>query len=132
MARHAAPRTLQPGDLLVRAGALLFLQPVSGLVLASLLLGDRPTPSFLLGCALVLAGVYLAVMMIINSVVSLVYYFSIIKAMFFQPVAEPVRPVRPPILVMAVVVVAAATVLAVGVYPPLFAHFPHLSTLIGR
>ncbi|HCO03033.1 MAG TPA: NADH-quinone oxidoreductase subunit N [Actinobacteria bacterium] len=77
-------------------------------------------------------GVYLAVMMIINSVVSLVYYFSIIKAMFFQPVAEPVRPVRPPILVMAVVVVAAATVLAVGVYPPLFAHFPHLSTLIGR
>ena len=44
-----------------RAGALMFLQPLSGLVLASLLLGDRPTPSFLLGCGLVVAGVYLAV-----------------------------------------------------------------------
>jgi len=44
-----------------RAGALMFLQPVSGLVLAGVLLGDRPTPTFLLGCGLVLAGVYLAV-----------------------------------------------------------------------
>jgi drug/metabolite transporter (DMT)-like permease len=44
-----------------RAGALMFLQPLSGLVLASLILGDRPTPSFLLGCVFVLAGVYLAV-----------------------------------------------------------------------
>jgi drug/metabolite transporter (DMT)-like permease len=44
-----------------RAGALMFLQPVSGLVLASLLLGDRLTPTFLVGCGLVLAGVYLAV-----------------------------------------------------------------------
>lgn len=44
-----------------RAGALIFLQPLSGLALASLILGDRLTPSFLLGCGLVLAGVYLAV-----------------------------------------------------------------------
>jgi len=44
-----------------RAGALMFLQPVSGLVLASLVLGDRLTATFLLGCGLVLAGVYLAV-----------------------------------------------------------------------
>jgi drug/metabolite transporter (DMT)-like permease len=44
-----------------RAGALMFLQPLSGLVLASLVLGDRFTPSFLLGCGLVLAGIYLAV-----------------------------------------------------------------------
>jgi O-acetylserine/cysteine efflux transporter len=44
-----------------RAGALMFLQPVSGLVLASLVLGDHLTPSFLVGCALVVAGVYLAI-----------------------------------------------------------------------
>jgi drug/metabolite transporter (DMT)-like permease len=44
-----------------QAGALIFLQPLSGLVLAILVLGDRPTPSFLVGCVLVLAGVYLAV-----------------------------------------------------------------------
>jgi drug/metabolite transporter (DMT)-like permease len=44
-----------------RAGALMFLQPLSGLLLAILFLGDRPTPSFLVGCVLVLAGIYLAV-----------------------------------------------------------------------
>ena len=38
----------------------MFLQPLSGLILAVLILGDRPTPGFLIGCALVLAGVYLA------------------------------------------------------------------------
>jgi drug/metabolite transporter (DMT)-like permease len=36
-------------------------QPLSGLGLAILVLGDRPTPGFVLGCALVLAGVYVAV-----------------------------------------------------------------------
>jgi drug/metabolite transporter (DMT)-like permease len=43
-----------------QAGALMFLQPLSGLILAVLILGDRPTPGFAIGCALVLAGVYLA------------------------------------------------------------------------
>jgi drug/metabolite transporter (DMT)-like permease len=43
-----------------QAGALMFLQPVSGLLLSALILGDRPTPAFLVGCGLVLAGVYLA------------------------------------------------------------------------
>jgi drug/metabolite transporter (DMT)-like permease len=43
-----------------QAGALIFLQPVSGLLLATLILGDRPTPAFAIGCGLVLAGVYLA------------------------------------------------------------------------
>jgi drug/metabolite transporter (DMT)-like permease len=43
-----------------QAGALMFLQPLSGLILAIVILGDRPTPLFLVGCALVLVGVYLA------------------------------------------------------------------------
>jgi drug/metabolite transporter (DMT)-like permease len=43
-----------------RAGALMFLQPLFGLVLAMALLGDRPSPVFLAGCLLVVAGVYLA------------------------------------------------------------------------
>jgi len=43
-----------------QAGALMFLQPLSGLILAVLILGDRPTPGFVVGCGLVLAGVYLA------------------------------------------------------------------------
>ena len=43
-----------------RAGALIFLQPLSGLALAIVLLGDQVTPTFALGCGLVLVGVYLA------------------------------------------------------------------------
>jgi drug/metabolite transporter (DMT)-like permease len=41
-----------------RGGAFLFLQPVSGVLLAALGLGDLLSPSFLLGTALVLAGLY--------------------------------------------------------------------------
>jgi drug/metabolite transporter (DMT)-like permease len=44
-----------------RGGALLFLQPVSGIVLAALLLGDAVSQSFLLGTGLVLAGLYLVI-----------------------------------------------------------------------
>jgi drug/metabolite transporter (DMT)-like permease len=44
-----------------RAGALMFLQPVSGLALAAIVLGDQLTPTFMVGCVLVLAGVYVAV-----------------------------------------------------------------------
>jgi NADH:ubiquinone oxidoreductase subunit 2 (subunit N) len=70
--------------------------------------------------------------MVVNSVISLVYYMGIVRSMFFEPVAEPVRPIRTPVLVTAVVGLAAAGVLAVGIFPDLFAHFPRLSTLIGQ
>src|SRR5436309_15860994 len=77
-------------------------------------------------------GPWLAVAMVINSVISLVYYISIVRAMFFQPVAEPVRPFRPGVLLTAVVVLTAAGVVVVGLFPDLFAHFPRLSTLVTR
>jgi NADH-quinone oxidoreductase subunit N len=77
-------------------------------------------------------GPWLAGAMVINSVISLVYYLAIVRAMYFEPLQEPVRPVRLPALVGAVVAVAAAGVVVVGIYPQLFAHFPPLSTLIGQ
>ena len=43
-----------------QAGALVFLQPLSGVVLAVLVLADRPTVAFVLGCGLILVGVYVA------------------------------------------------------------------------
>ncbi len=43
-----------------RGGAFLFVQPVSGVGLAALLLGDVLSVSFLTGSALVLGGLYLA------------------------------------------------------------------------
>src|SRR5438034_6638767 len=44
-------------------------------------------------------GPWLAVAMVMNSVISLVYYISVVRPMFFEPVPEPVRPFRPPLLV---------------------------------
>jgi NADH-quinone oxidoreductase subunit N len=76
-------------------------------------------------------GSWLAVAMVVNSVISLVYYISIVRAMYFEPVTEPVRMFRPPALVTAVVLLAAAGVLAIGIFPDLISHFPSHATLIG-
>src|SRR5438128_1197374 len=72
-------------------------------------------------------GPWLAVAMVVNSVISLVYYLYIVKAMFLEPIAEPVRPLRTTASVTAVVLLATAGVIVIGVLPSLFAHFPPLS-----
>jgi NADH-quinone oxidoreductase subunit N len=77
-------------------------------------------------------GTVMAAVMVINSVISLVYYLSVIRPMFLEPLAEPVRPLRSTFLVNGVVVVASLAVVVLFIYPPLFTHFPPLSTLIGR
>lgn len=46
---------------IARVGLIQFLQPVSGVILAALLLREPVTPSFLLASALVLFGVWLAI-----------------------------------------------------------------------
>jgi drug/metabolite transporter (DMT)-like permease len=46
---------------IARVGLIQFLQPVSGIILAALLLGERISLSFLLASALVLSGVWLAI-----------------------------------------------------------------------
>jgi NADH-quinone oxidoreductase subunit N len=71
---------------------------------------------------------WLAIVMVINSVVSLYYYVSIVKQMFFVQLPEP-RPLRAPVLVTGVVVLAMAAVVAVGILPDLFAQFPPDATL---
>jgi NADH-quinone oxidoreductase subunit N len=77
-------------------------------------------------------GPWLAAAMVINSVISVGYYFSIVRAMWLEPAAEPIRPLRIPLPVRGVVAAAAGGVLAVGIFPDLFAHFPRLSTLIAK
>jgi NADH-quinone oxidoreductase subunit N len=77
-------------------------------------------------------GPWLAVAMVVNSVISLVYYISVVRSMYFEPAIEPVRPFRMPALLTGVTVLAAGGVAAVGVFPGLFVHFPSLSTLIGQ
>jgi hypothetical protein len=45
---------------------------------------------------------------------------------------EHERPLVAPALVTAVAVLASVAVVAVGLWPELLAHFPPLSTLVGR
>ena len=46
---------------IARVGLIQFLQPVSGVILAGLLLGEQITLSFALASAVVLFGVWLAI-----------------------------------------------------------------------
>ncbi len=76
-------------------------------------------------------GTALAIVMLVNSVVSLYYYLAVPKQMLFVE-AEHERPLLAPALVTAVTVLAGVVVVAVGVWPELLAHFPPLSTLVGQ
>jgi NADH-quinone oxidoreductase subunit N len=75
-------------------------------------------------------GTALAVIMLVNSVISLYYYLAVPRQMLFEE-AEQERPLVAPALVTAVAVLASVAVVAVGVWPELLAHFPPLSTLVG-
>jgi NADH-quinone oxidoreductase subunit N len=74
-------------------------------------------------------GPYLAVVMLINSVVSISYYLAIPRQMFLAGEGED-RRFAAPALVTGVVVLATIAIVALGVYPQMIARFPPLSTLV--
>ena len=76
-------------------------------------------------------GVVLAIVMLVNSVVSIWYYLAIPRQMIFER-PERDRPFLSPALVTGVTMLAMVAVLAIGVFPELLYHFPPLSTLVGR
>jgi NADH:ubiquinone oxidoreductase subunit 2 (subunit N) len=76
-------------------------------------------------------GTALAVIMVLNSVVSLYYYLAVPRQMLFVE-AEDQRPLATPALATGVAVLATFAVIAVGIWPELLAHFPPLSTLVGQ
>jgi NADH-quinone oxidoreductase subunit N len=84
---------------------------------------------FIFQAAIAAEQAWLAVVMVVNSVISLYYYVGIVRQMFFVEVPEA-RPLRAPALVTAVVTLAAVAVLAVGVFPDLLARFPQGATLV--
>jgi NADH-quinone oxidoreductase subunit N len=76
-------------------------------------------------------GTWLAAIMVVNSVISIFYYFAIPKQMIFEAGEDP-SPLRVSWLVTAVVGLAAAGIVALFVYPDLLARAPQFSTLVGR
>jgi NADH-quinone oxidoreductase subunit N len=118
-----------------RAGMLAFAMSVFLISLAGIPpLAGFWAKFFIFSAAIDRGGAYtwLAVAMVINSVISLVYYLSIVRAMYFEPLVEPIRRFRAPVLVTGVVVLAAAGVLAIGIFPDLVTHFPARATLVGH
>jgi NADH-quinone oxidoreductase subunit N len=76
-------------------------------------------------------GTALAIVMVVNSVVSLYYYLAVPREMLFVDPDQP-RRMKVPALVTGVAMAATIAVVAIGVWPELIAHFPPLSTLVGR
>jgi NADH-quinone oxidoreductase subunit N len=75
-------------------------------------------------------GVALAIVMLVNSVISVVYYFAVPRAMLFKDPenAEQLRPAR---LVGAVVALAVVALVAIFILPNAFAHLGDVATLGG-
>jgi NADH-quinone oxidoreductase subunit N len=75
-------------------------------------------------------GPWLAVIMLANSVISVVYYFAVPKQMIFEPAHDESR-MRSPALVNFVVVLALVAIVAVFVFPNPIARAAEISTLVG-
>lgn len=75
-------------------------------------------------------GVALAIVMLVNSVISVVYYFAVPRTMIFLEPEEP-EPLRTSWLVTAVVALAMVVVVAIFILPNAFAHLGDVSTLVG-
>jgi NADH-quinone oxidoreductase subunit N len=83
---------------------------------------------FIFQAAIAANQAWLAVVMVVNSVISVYYYVAIVRQMYFVEVRDP-RPIRAPVGVVGVAALAAVAVVAVGVFPDLLARFPPGATL---
>jgi len=75
-------------------------------------------------------GPYLAAVMVVNSVISIAYYFAVPRAMIFAD-AESEELMRPSWLVTAVVAAAMVALVVIFVIPNALAHLGDLSVLSG-
>ncbi len=76
------------------------------------------------------AAIVLAAIAAVSSVIAFFYYAAVIREMWFHPAVDgaDASPMRPPVALNAAVVLCAAVVLVVGVYPQLFARLGELAT----
>jgi NADH:ubiquinone oxidoreductase subunit 2 (subunit N) len=72
----------------------------------------------------------MAVIMLVNSVISVGYYFAVPRQMIFKDPEDGSR-LRVPVLVSAVVAVAMVALVVVFILPNPFARLADLSTLVG-
>jgi NADH-quinone oxidoreductase subunit N len=75
-------------------------------------------------------GPALAVVMLVNSVVSVFYYLLVPREMFLRDAVDRSR-LRVPVLVTAVVALAMVAIVAIFVLPSPFTRLAELSSLVG-
>jgi NADH-quinone oxidoreductase subunit N len=126
-----------PGALISDFAGLGRRAPALGLSMALFMVslaGIPPLAGFYAKLIIFLAAIsadqlWLAVVMVINSVISIWYYVGVVRQMYFVQVPEA-RPVRAPALATGVAVLAAVVILAGGIYPDLFARLPGAAALV--
>jgi NADH-quinone oxidoreductase subunit N len=125
-----------PGTLIADFAGLGRRAPVLALAMAMFLISLAGIPPlagfwgkfFIFRAAIFADQAWLAVVMVVNSVISLYYYAAVVRQMYFIELPEA-RPLRASPAVAGVVALAALTLVAVGFFPDLFAQFPPGATL---
>ena len=113
--------------------------PVSALLMAVFMLSltGLPPTSVFIGKFYVLAGaidnglLWLAVVGIINSVISLYYYVGVIRAMYVMPAASTV-PLREPAALQVALGIAGLGTLLIGLYPQPIIELARSAVLLLR
>ena len=75
-------------------------------------------------------AIWLAVVMVLNSVIGLYYYLSVGSKMYLRPAQDP-SPIGVPYPIVVAIALALIVVVAVGIFPDFFNHFSPRSTLIA-
>ncbi|MCA1843461.1 MAG: NADH-quinone oxidoreductase subunit N, partial [Actinobacteria bacterium] len=73
-------------------------------------------------------AVILGIVAAVNSVIALFYYARVAGTMWFRPSPEEVGTTRIPVALGAAIALPTAMILAIGVYPNLFARLGELAT----
>ncbi|HEY7281401.1 MAG TPA: NADH-quinone oxidoreductase subunit N [Actinomycetota bacterium] len=130
-----------PGALIEDYSGMIHRAPVLAVAMTAFLVslgGVPPTAGFWAKFGIFSAaidrgglGPWLAAIMVINSVISLGYYLMVARTMVLSPAADE-RRARVPGLVGALALLGVLVVIAVGIYPDLFARFPQGATLLGH
>ncbi len=114
--------------------------PASALAMAVFMLsltGIPPTALFfgkflLFGAAINSGLLWLAVVGIVNSVVSLFYYVGVVRAMYLLPAPEGAAPLPESGLVRGLLAITAVATLVLGIFPQPALRLVDLASAIGR
>ncbi len=77
------------------------------------------------------AGVALAIIAGVNSVIAAYYYLNVVRTMWFKEPVEGAQPVQVTGALSAALVICSGVVVAVGVFPSIFGHIADVATKLS-